>query len=164
MYMKRILTTVLLLTVSVALAFAQKKTTETYEHHQARILDAVSNAYVKPLVVDLEIDKSIGNNGKIEHTWTLDRLFAESALGGDLENIHTWGTFKTTQAYKCDVLVAATFNLVLDDKAGVYLLTVTGFAGKYANWKPAETSDEWWIRIVNLKMTSEAEKVAPTKK
>lgn len=162
--MKRILTTFLVLLAGAALAFAQKKTTETYEHHQARILDAVSNAYVKPLVVDLEIDKSIGNNGKIEHTWRLDRVFAESALGGDLENIHTWGTFKTTQQYKCDVLVAATFNLVLDDAAGVYLLTVTGFAGKYTNWKPADKNDEWWIDIVNLKMTSEAEKVAPTKK
>lgn len=163
--MKRFLAILFIMVAGASVALAQRaKTTETYEHHQARILDAVSNAYVKPLVVDLEIDKSIGDNGKIEHTWKLDRLFAEGALGGDLENIHTWGTYKTAQQYKCDVLVAATFNLVLDDSAGVYLLTVTGFAGKYSNWKPADKSDEWWMDIVNMKTTSVAEKIAPTKK
>ena len=124
----------------------------------------MSNAFVKPLVVDLQIDKTVGNNGKIEHTLTLDRAQAEIALGGDLENIHTWGTYMTAKQFKCDVVVAATFNLELDNAANVYHLTVTGFAGKYVNWKPAEQSDEWWIRIVNEKRISEAEKTNPVKK
>lgn len=146
-------------------AFAQRqRATETYEHHQARVVDAVSNAYVRPLVVDLVIDKTIGTNGKVEHTWKLDKTTAEVALGGDLENIHVWGTYMTTKQYKCDIIVAATFNIIKDPN-GDYELTVTGFAANYKNWKPAETSDQWWINIVTgVGNVSEEEKTAATRK
>lgn len=162
--MKRILFLAAVLAASVPAFAQQRKTTERYEHHQARVLDAVSNAYVKPLVVDLVIDKSIGDEGKIEHTWTLDKTQAEVALGGDLGNIHSWGTYQTAREYKCDVVVAATFNLEFDSNTNVYRLTVTGFAGKYVNWKPAEKSDEWWIELENGKAVSDAEKTSPINK
>ncbi len=163
--MKRFLILIIAVLVgSFSLSAQSRKTVETYEHHQARVLDAVSNAYVRPLVVDLIIDTSIGDNGKIEHTWVLDRPTAEIALGRDLENIHTYGTYMTAQYYKCDVVVAATFNLVLDAAADNYKLSVAGFAGKYVNWKPAEKTDEWWMEIVKLKWVSEAEKINPVKK
>lgn len=163
--MKRITAILFIFTMLASAASAQsRKSNETYEHHQARILDAVSNAYVKPLVVDLEIDKSIGNNGKIEYTLIMDRNTAEVALGGDLENIHTYGTYMTAQHFKCDVVVAPTFNLVLNNDNSTYELSVIGFAGKYNNWKPAEKTDEWWIDIVNEKKVSDREKTNPVKK
>lgn len=133
------------LTMTAGMA-AQNQKTISYEHHQARILDAVSNAYVQPLVVKLEIDKSIGIEGRISKTYVLSAEKMKS-LNNDLSEIHTWGTFQMSKDFGCDVVVAATFSLV-GVSGGNFELSVLGFAGKYRDWRPAEKTDEWWIDVV----------------
>ena len=136
-----------LVTLACISAFAQKEvTTELYEHNQARILDAVSNAYVQPLVVKLDIDKSIGVEGRISKEYMLTPTKMK-ALGNKVEEIHKWGTYKMSKDFGCDVLVAATFNIE-QQPDGMYKLSVTGFAGKYKEWRPANPEDAWWINIV----------------
>lgn len=154
--MKKLFASILLVFLGVAGMQAQK-TTVKIQDTQARLLDVKSNAYVRPLVVDLKVDTS---KGRIVDEWPLTKEQVEVEMNGDLTNIRSWGIYKSSQKHNADVIVAATFNFQTDDKPGFYKLTVIGYPASFVNWGTAKESDYEWIRMEKTVTTSDREKIA----
>lgn len=159
--MKKLFFMVLFACIGVLGVQAQKTTVE-YRDTQARLLDVMSNAYVKPLTVELEIDTTLGTNGRVEEPWRISKKEAEVDMGGDIVNIRSWGVYKTAQRYGADVIVAATFSFGPDpeDPENYYELIVRGYAAKFVNWKTATDADYEWIRMEKVVTTNEREKIS----
>ena len=111
---KKVLMAALLSVVCAASAMAQKTNQViSLKETQARLLDVMSNAYVRPLTVELEVDDS---KGRIRDKWELTGaeltdLGVISANGTiELSNLRSYGVYKSAQKHNCDVIVAATFN------------------------------------------------------
>lgn len=134
----------------------QKVITKKQQFTQARLLDVTSNAYVKPLTVELQVDKS---KGRITDVWNLSIEDVES-LKNDLTNIRSYGVYMSSNKHNVDVIVAATFNFCTNDAGTGYVLTVVGYPANFVNWKTAEASDMEWIRMEKALTTSDREKIS----
>ena len=71
---KKLILVIFLTFIGAIGAYAQK-TNVRMQETQARLLDVTSNAYVKPLTVELQIDKS---KGRIKDEWTLTSKRSEA--------------------------------------------------------------------------------------
>lgn len=154
--MKKLFVALLLAMLGVAGAQAQK-TTVKIQDTQARLLDVKSNAYVRPLVVELKVDTS---KGRVVDEWPLTKEQVEVEMNGDLTNIRSWGVYKSSQKHNADVIVAATFNFQTDEKPGFYKLTVICYPASFVNWETAKESDYEWIRMEKTVTTSDREKIS----
>jgi hypothetical protein len=135
-----------------------QKTTVKYQDTQARLLDVTTNAYVKPLTVELKVDTS---KGRISDEWILTKEQVEVEMGGDLVNIRSWGVYQSSKKHNADVIVAATFNFQTDDtRNGFYKLTVVGYPASFINWSTATQADYEWIRMEKVVTTSDREKIS----
>lgn len=135
-----------------------QKTTVKFQDTQARLLDVKSNAYVKPLIVELKVDTS---KGRVIDEWTLSKEQVEIEMNGDLANVRSWGVYQSSQKHKADVMVAATFNLKTDDeRPGFYRLTVIGYPASFVNWGTAKETDYEWIRMEKTITTADRDKIA----
>lgn len=85
---KKLILVIFLTFIGAIGAYAQK-TNVRMQETQARLLDVTSNAYVKPLTVELQIDKS---KGRIKDEWTLTREQAEQEMNA------TWSTSAAMQS------------------------------------------------------------------
>jgi len=154
--MKKLFVALLLAMLGVAGAQAQKPTVKIQDT-QARLLDVKSNAYVRPLVVELKVDTS---KGRVVDEWPLTKEQVEVEMNGDLTNIRSWGVYKSSQKHNADVIVAATFNFQTDEKPGFYKLTVIGYPASFVNWETAKEGDYEWIRMEKTVTTSDREKIS----
>lgn len=137
-------------------AYAQKDKVKIQDT-QARLLDVTSNAYVKPLTVELKVDQS---KGRIRDEWTLTKEQAESEMKGDIVNIRSYAVYMSSQKHNADVIVAATFNFRTNDEGTGYLITVVGYPATFENWKTADSSDYEWIRMEKTLTTADREKIS----
>lgn len=155
--MKRLLLTVMVVFACMTSTYAQKATYK-FQATQARLLDVTSDAYVKPLTVELKVK----TNTRIRHKLhlTTDEV---NALKGDVNNIRSFAVYDASKAQGCDVIVAATFNIKSDDSNGIDVELV-GYPADYVNWKTATREDYEWIRMEKTQTTSDAEKTAAIKK
>ena len=155
--MKKLFVVILLAILGITGMQAQK-TTVKIQDTQARLLDVKSNAYVRPLVVDLKVDTI---KGRVVDEWPLTKEQVEVEMNGDLTNIRSWGIYKSSQKHNADVIVAATFNFQTDDtKPGFSKLTVIGYAASFVNWETAKETDYEWIRMEKTVTTSDREKIS----
>lgn len=145
----------LLLALCCAQASHAQRVVTKFRNTQARMLDVTSNAYVRPVVVELEVEPV-----KVDTTYFLTKEEAEIEMSGDIPNIRSWGVYRASADYDCDVIVAATFILESTEKGG-YSLTITGFPGRYKNWATATSEDMEWIRVEKIASTAEKDKIAP---
>ena len=136
---KKLILVIFLTFIGAIGAYAQK-TNVRMQETQARLLDVTSNAYVKPLTVELQIDKS---KGRIKDEWTLTREQAEQEMNGDLVNIRSYAIYMSSQKHNADVIVAATFNVKTNDDGNT-----------------AEASDYEWIRMEKTLTTADKDKIA----
>ncbi len=141
----------LLLTLFMTSGLYAQRTTVHMQNTQARMLDVQANAYVKPLVTELNINESLG---KISDTWQLSKEQAEVSLGGNLDNIRSYALYLSSNKHSADVIVAALFDVKTSSDGSGYEVTVVGFPANYSNWRVADDSDLEWIK---------AEKMTPIK-
>lgn len=149
--MKKVLLFAVATLFSVA-GYAQKEF--KFQDTQARLLDVTSNAYVKPLTVELKVmsDKHVSEVIK------LTRQEVEQDMRGDIANIRSFAVYRASQLHDCDVIVAATFNIrtVTDG----YEVNIIGYPAVFVNWKTATQADYEWIRMEKTITTNEREKIA----
>ena len=158
--MKKLILIISLAFIGTAGVYAQKtneKTTVRIQDTQARTLDVNSNAYVKPLTVELQVDKS---KGRVKDEWTLTKEQAEVEMQGNIENIRAYAVYMSSQRHNVDVIVATTFNFRTNNEGTGYLITVVGYPATFVNWKTADASDYEWIRMEKTLTTSEMDKIA----
>ena len=157
--MNRLLFLSLFLFVACFDSFAQKTTTQIqYQETQARLLDVSSNAYVKPLTVELKVK----SNQRIREVVKIPRNFALVAMKGDPSNWRSYAVYEVSKRLQCDVIVAATFNIKYDEVAGDQdvQIEVVGYPADFTNWQTATTQDLEWIRMEKTITTAEREKIA----
>lgn len=144
-------------------AYAQKNKVNIQDT-QARLLDVTSNAYVRPLTVELKVDLTRGNdpkeNGRIIDTWPLSKEQAEVEMEGNITNIRSWAVYQSSRKHKADVIVAATFNFKTNDAGTGYEITVVGYPANFVHWKTAEEADYEWIRMEKTLTTNDREKIS----
>lgn len=153
---KQILIAVLLALGCTSGAYAQRDKVKIQDT-QARLLDVTSNAYVKPLTVELKVDKT---KGRIRDEWSLTREQAEVEMKGDIVNIRSYAVYMSSQKHNADVIVAATFNFRTNDEGTGYQITVVGYPATFENWKTADASDYEWIRMEKTLTTADREKIS----
>ncbi len=161
---KKVLMAALLMVVCATGAMAQKTNQViSLKETQARLLDVMSNAYVKPLTVELKVDNSKGrirDSIRVSAAEIIELGVIAPNGAIDMANLRSYGVYKIAKKYNCDVIVAAIFNFVANDllkDGGV--LEVVGFPANFVNWKTAEDSDLEWIRMEKVQTTSERDKL-----
>lgn len=122
---------------------------------QARLLDVQSNGYVKPLVVELEVDTA---EGRICKAVPISEEEYRS-MNRDPSNIRSYALYKTSKDYNCDVIVAATFNFYTNEKGGGYIMEVIGYPASFKGWKSAKPEDYEWIRMEKVQTTADRDKI-----
>ena len=122
------------------------------------MLDVSSNAYVKPLTVELKVK----SNQRIREIVKIPRNFALVAMKGDPSNWRSYAVYEVSKRMQCDVIVAATFNIKYDEVAGDQdvQIEVVGYAADFSNWQTASLQDLEWIRMEKTITTAEREKIA----
>lgn len=120
------------------------QSTYRFQDTQARLLDVNSDAYVKPLVVDLVVDNA---KGRVKDDWNLTKDQAEKELKGDISNIRSYAVFMSSQKHNCDVIVAGTFHIRTNDAGNGYVVTLVGYPASFKNWKSVAPTDYEWIRL-----------------
>lgn len=154
--MKKLFITFVAMVVCLT-GYAQKGNTEyRFRDTQARLLDVLSNAYVKPLTVELQVT----SNARKSFHLQLSKQEVEQDMQGDLENIRSYAVFQASQAWECDVVVAATFNVKTNDEGTGYIVDVIGFPADFVNWKTATQTDYEWIKMEKTLTTSDRERMA----
>jgi len=142
--MKRILLSIAVL-ASATTVFAQKSTTK-YQFTQAREPQVWVEPAIKPLVAEVEVLEGRDTEFTLGPE-VLTNEFVEVALRGEVENVRNYGTFAWTKKEKCDMIVAATYNLYSSPDGSGYVLEMKGFPAKFKNWHPATQADYEWMKI-----------------
>ncbi len=154
----RIIMFVISIMLTSLVSFAQKTTQVQYQETQARLLDVSSNAYVKPLTVELKVK----SNQRIREIVKIPRSYALVAMKGDPSNWRSYAVYEVSRRMQCDVIVAATFNIKYDEVAGDQdvQIEVVGYPADFTNWQSATPQDLEWIRMEKTITTTEREKIA----
>ncbi len=151
--MRKLLLIMLLTTANINGMYAQSKV--EFRDSQARSLEPIQNAYVKPLIVELVVDQ---NKGKITDNWIFTNK-AVNALNGDIKEMRARALFNSTQKHNADVIVAVTFDIAsLEDGTG-YEVKVIGYPANYKGWNTAKPEDYEWIRMEKTLTTNEKDKI-----
>ncbi len=150
--MKRTLLVAFALLLCV-LGYAQK-TEFRFQDTQARLLDVTSNAYVKPLTVELKVL----TDTRVSEIIKLTKQEVELDMKGELSNIRSYAVYRASQMHNCDVIVAATFNIRTAGDG--YEVNIIGYPANFVNWKTATQADYEWIKMEKTVTTSEREKIS----
>ncbi len=138
-----------------------QKTVHKFRDAQARAGDAVTQVFVKPTVVSVEMIKE---KGRVKDEWTLSREEVEVAMKGELDNIRAWGTYLSTMKHECDVIMGATYKIEDNQEAEGYTVTVVGYPGRFVDWHPATEADYEWIRIQKYSDLKDGKAISPVVK
>ena len=154
MNMKKVLLIATLFSIfGISHAMGQKVV--EYRESQARLAEPTMGVYIKPLVAELEIDKT---KGKIKDTWFFSMREVE-ALSRDVANLRARALFKSTIEHDADVIVAASFDIASREDQTGYDVMVIGYPAKYVRWRTADTdTDIQWIQ--NEKLSPQGTKQA----
>lgn len=140
---KRLLAISISLTAVAFAASAQKEYREM-QFSESEILSLEPSAYVKPLVAEVSVDT---RKGRIRDTWHLNNVELKARLldrtDASIENLQAYGVFKSSEKHNCDIIVAATFDVRIDNSGAN--ITVVGYPANYANWSTSTVKDYEWI-------------------
>lgn len=114
------------------------------ENRDARSLEPQMNAFVSPVLADVNVS---GNRIEKTETVKLENAFGTS-FDVFISNIKANMIAKMLQEVKADVLVGTQSAVFTEDtKTGYVKVTITGYPGKYTNWRPTTKDHEInWIR------------------
>lgn len=170
--MKKSVLMLTFLGLATGVSYAQKQTTVKIQETQARMLDVSSNAYVKPMMVELKVDtegtKFQSNvDGQILNREAGGRITCKvlisneeaNGMGGRIADMRSYALFQTAQLCHCDVIVAATFNLRTRDEGDGYVMTVVGYPASFTGWATVTPQDYQWIQMEKVQTTSDREKI-----
>ncbi|MDR1883855.1 MAG: hypothetical protein LBR26_13895 [Prevotella sp.] len=132
-----------------------------FRESQARLIEPKMNVYVKPLTVDLEIQKDPADATKGKKVSDIFTFTAKevSAMGGDLAKIKAEALHLSVKKYEVDILVAATYYIKTQDKDDGVEVTITGYPATFKNWRTIDDKDYQWISTAYGVGMNETEKV-----
>lgn len=128
--------------------YAQKTviTTRNFSDTQARMLEVTATSYVRPLVVDLTVQR--GQQRKL-FTKNYSKVDFEVAMGANLDNLRSRAIYDASEQWGCDAIVAATFKIEYNESDQVYMLEMKGFPANFDpdSWHSMDDKDFKWIEV-----------------
>ena len=135
--------------VVFALAFVGSAMGQTqFEQSQARIIEPKQDVFIKPLVAEIEIMEGQQRQDYGPYSYPIKSV--ETLTFDELENIKTRALHRATKEANGDIIVAATFKAYSDEKGKNVIVEISGFPGKYVNFRTAskQDNDYEWITTV----------------
>lgn len=136
------------LALFITTANAQKTVikTESFSDTQARMLEVTAKSYVRPLVVDLVVEK-----GQTRKTFKKQYSATEVVVGmnGNPDNLRSRAVYDATAEWGCDAAVAATFKIELTPDGSAYEVEMKGFPANFDSnsWHPMGKEDYEWLQV-----------------
>ncbi|MDM8305445.1 hypothetical protein [Phocaeicola salanitronis] len=135
--------------VVFALTFVGSAMGQTqFEQSQARIIEPKQDVFIKPLVAEIVI---MNNQVRQDYgPYEFEIQSVETLTFELLENIKTRALYRAMKEANADIIVAATFNARSDEKGKRVMIELSGFPGKYVNFRTAskQDNDYEWITTV----------------
>ncbi len=128
-------------------AYSQKTVKVDFQASQARFLETSPNAYMKPLIAEVVVDKA---KGRVRDTWKLDALELSSrTIEGNpqatLLNLKSYALFKSAEKHDCDMIIVPTFDIHITNTGAT--VSVAGYPANFAKWTTGTTADYEWILL-----------------
>lgn len=133
-FMKKILTTMLLAAMCAAPAIA-KDEVESYRYStsEARLLDFQPSVNPIPLNVEIKvIGKRIHRKIELSREELAKRII-DNDYNKTLENLRSYAVFITSGVYDCDLIVGARFNFEITSTQGA-TIELFGYPANFVNW------------------------------
>lgn len=111
---------------------------------QVKMVDMNAPSYVKPLVAELLVKKTIDGGSSIRDEWKFNEEEVVS-LNNDVEKLKNRAAFLSTQKHLCDVIVSPMFDVYIAD--GKATVTVNGYPAVYVNFRTMEDKDTTWLQV-----------------
>ena len=145
--MKKILTTMTALALCMA-ANAQSKVVkqESFSDTQARMVEVTAKSYVRPLIVDLVVEKGTKSR-KFNKAYARNEVLV--GMEGNPDNLRSRAIYDAAAEWNCDAIVAATFKIELSQDGNSYNVEMKGFPANFdpQSWSPIRQSDYEWLRL-----------------
>lgn len=152
--MKRLLFIVFAFAMCIS-SYAQK-TEYRFQDTEARKVNVISNAYVKPLTVEVQVV----DGKRVSEIIKLTKQEVEGDMRGDLENIRNFAVYRVCQIHQCDMLVAAISNVRTSPSGdGSYEVNIIGYPANFVNWKTASQADYEWIQMEKTLTTADRDRI-----
>lgn len=125
----------------------QKTVKVDFQSSQSRFLETSPNAYMKPLVAEVVVDKA---KGRIRDSWTIDAIdlssrTIEGNLAATLLNLKSYALFKSAEKHNCDMIIVPTFDIHITNTGAT--ISVAGYPANFSNWTTGTTADYDWILL-----------------
>lgn len=119
-----------------------------YQESQSRAIEPKQDVYIKPLVAEIEVLEGQKRQDYGPYTYPIKSV--ETLTLQDLVDMKAWAVYRAAREADADIIVAATFNLYTDEKGKNMIIELSGFPGKYINFRTAskEDGDYEWITTV----------------
>ena len=139
----------LLLLAAICLFAVNAAGQTTYEESQARLIEPKQDVFIVPLVADIQVmDKQVRQDyGPYE--FDINSLSTTSV--DDVNQYKANALYRAAREADADLIVAATFNVKSDAKGKKMIINVSGYPGKYVNFRSLKldkSEDYEWVSVV----------------
>jgi hypothetical protein len=139
----------LLLTATVCLLAGSVSGQGIYEESQARVIEPKQDVFVIPLVADIQIMEDQKRQDYGPYEFEIQSLSITTY--DDITSHKNRALYKAMREAEADLIVAATFNVKSDEKGKKLIINISGYPGKYINFRPIKLDkidDYKWIESV----------------
>ncbi|MBO4373330.1 MAG: hypothetical protein J5826_10385 [Bacteroidales bacterium] len=158
--LKKVLLSVAAIFVATSYVSAQKTIVKEVQQTEARVTDAITSVHARPLICDVKVKTySVGadwcresdfnkidkNTSRFTDFWFLTA--EDVAAIGKMDELRSYGMYRSQQYHQCDVIIAPTFNFRTASKdekqtrGADFVITVSGYAADFINFKNASDED-----------------------
>lgn len=154
--MKKLVSLICAVCLTAIAAHADKTVKFDFQTSEAMTMDVYPSTYIQPLVAEVVVDSRAG---RIHDTWQLSPAdFQARAFPGDddatLANLRAYGLFKSSEKHNCDVIVAAMFDIRINNSGAT--IKLIGYPANFKNWKTGTAADYQWISIERGRVNPQA--------
>lgn len=119
-----------------------------FEQSQSRIIEPKQNVFIVPLVAEIEILENQKRQDYGSYEFAISSI--ETLTYQMLENFKANALYRAAREADADLIVAATFKVISDEKGKKLFIDVSGFPGRYKNFRSADLEKEEykWIPVI----------------
>ncbi len=164
---KTLLLSLLLAVASIATLNAQRNNASgktIFQQAQTRLIEPQIKVYLHPVVAEMKFEE--GQHREAYGPYEFEVKSIDAMTNWQFENFKTNALYNALQEADADILVGATFNCYVKEKAmNVMVVEVSGFPAKFVNFRNLEKNDidQDIVRWVYPDAGRSAEQSDPTK-
>ncbi|MCL2650808.1 MAG: hypothetical protein FWD60_07265 [Candidatus Azobacteroides sp.] len=121
-----------------------------YEESQARLIEPEQSVFIVPLIADIQlVDKGGVRQDFGPYEFDINSLSTTTFM--DIDQYKANALYRAAREADADLIVAATFNVKSDAKGKKMIINVSGYPGKYINFRSLKfdkPEDYKWIESV----------------